>query len=50
MVYEELCCEAMNWVEVAEDRVLWWALMNTGFCKGRTSLDELKKILGKVIN
>jgi hypothetical protein len=50
MVHEELCCEAMKWIELAADRVRWWAFMNTRFCKDRTFLDQLKEILGKVVN
>ena len=23
----EICCEAGRWMELAEDRVLWWALV-----------------------
>jgi hypothetical protein len=31
MDLRDMSCEDVNWIELAKNRVLWWALMTTVF-------------------
>jgi hypothetical protein len=38
---EGIGCQGIGWNHLAQDRVLWGALMNIGFTKVREFIDQL---------